>query len=130
MDDKTKTHARETDLAPDPIFEILCDPRHIPRWAGAFADGVVEGEHGTWIASKESRAFTVRVAANREARTVDYLRELSPGREGGAYIRVLPRAGGGSVVVMTVPVPPTGGSASVEATLRNELDELVRLASA
>ena len=39
----------------------------------------------------------------QDAGTVDYLREIAPGREGGAYIRVIPRPGGGSVVVMTVP---------------------------
>ena len=37
---------------------------------------------------------------------MDYLREVAPGREGGAYIRAGPRPGGGSVIVMTLPLLP------------------------
>jgi hypothetical protein len=126
---RTQTFAREADLAPEIIFQVLSQPRYIPQWATAFADAIVEGDNGAWIATKGSRAFTIRIAADPRCRTVDYLREIAPGREGGAYIRVLPRPNGGSVVVMTVPVPPTSDSASVQSTLRTELDELVRLAS-
>ncbi len=64
-----------------------------------------------------------------DAGTVDYLREIAPGREGGAYIRVIPRPGGGSVVVMTVPLIPDTEPAAITATLRDELNTLISLAS-
>jgi hypothetical protein len=65
----------------------------------------------------------------RGSGTVDYLREVAPGRKGGAYLRVLPRPGHGSVVVMTVPLAPGADSAAVAANLQQELNSLVHLAS-
>jgi hypothetical protein len=59
---------------------------------------------------------------------VDYLRELAPGREGGAYIRAVPRPGGGSVVIMTLPLLAGVDPADTSAILRAELDALARLA--
>ena len=82
---------------------LLTDPRRIPDWAPAFADLVTEYNQSGWRALKSGRTFALRVVMKQDAGTVDYLREIAPGREGGAYIRVIPRPGGGSVVVMTVP---------------------------
>jgi hypothetical protein len=65
------------------------------------------------------------VAVSLESRAVDYLRQVAPGREGGAYIRVTPRLGGGSVIVMTLPVPPSADQTAVAATLTRELTALV-----
>ncbi len=69
----------------------------------------------------------MRVVTNQDAGTVDYLREIAPGRKGGAYIRALPRPGGGSVVVMTLPIVPGAQPAVIAATLRDELTALVSL---
>ena len=55
----------------------------------------------------------------------DYLREIAPGTEAGAYIRVIPRPGGGSVVVMTLPLAPGAEPTATAATLRAELSALV-----
>jgi hypothetical protein len=65
---------------------------------------------------------------SRDSRTVDYLRELAPGREGGAYIRAVPRPGGGSVVIMTLPLLAGVDPADTAAILRDELDALAPLA--
>src|SRR5450631_2276530 len=62
-----------------------------------------------------------------DAGTVDYLREIAPGGEGGAYIRAIPRPGGGSVVVMTLPLLLDAERTAVAATLRDELNALVSL---
>ena len=43
---------------------------------------------------------------NEDAGTVDYLREVAPACEGGAYLRAVPRPGGGTVIVMTLPLLP------------------------
>ena len=65
---------------------------------------------------------------NLDAGTVDYLREITPGREGGAYLRVVPRPCGGSVLIMTLPVPPGADPAAAALTLENELAALNNLA--
>ena len=58
---------------------------------------------------------------------MDYLREVAPGREGGAYLRAVPRAGGGTVIVMTLPLLPGVDPAEIAATLTDELSVLAGL---
>lgn len=80
-----------------------------------------------WRATKDGREFGLRVVLCSRAGTVDYLREVAPGREGGAYLRAVPRPGGGSVVTMTVPLLPEVDPVDTAATLRSELDALAAL---
>jgi len=54
-------------------------------------------------------------------------RLLQRGREEGEYMRAIPRPGGGSVVVMTLPLLPGAERTAVAATLRDELNALVSL---
>jgi hypothetical protein len=107
---------------------LLADPRHLPAWAPGFAEAITGDERRGWQAVREGKSFAFRVVAARPARTVDYLREVAPGRIAGAYLRVLPGPAGGSVVVMTLPVPPGTEPAGVVATLRAELAALTGLA--
>jgi hypothetical protein len=107
---------------------LIADPRQIPKWAPGFADSVVRLPDSNWRATKNGQPFSLRVATNRDAGTADYLREVLPGREGGAYLRTVPRLGGGSVVVMVLPIVPGTDRTIVAATLRDELDALARLA--
>lgn len=79
---------------------------------------------------EDGQEFGLRVAVSRDARAVDYLREVAPGREGGAYLRAVPRPGGGSVIVMTLPLPPGSDPATVAATLHDELGVLAALVMA
>ena len=58
----------------------------------AFADVAVRDGAG-WRATKNGSEFTFRVVCER-AGVVDYLREVAPGVENGAFIRALPRLGG------------------------------------
>jgi hypothetical protein len=125
---RTQTQAIETAVDPGAIWELLADPRHIPVWAPAFADAITGDQQQGWPAVKDGRDFALRVAGARAQRTVDYLREIAPGREGGAYLRVLARPGGGSVIVMTLPLAPGTDPETVTATLRAELAALARLA--
>ena len=127
MDNRTETQSIESHAAPEAILALLADPRRIPEWAPAFVDAVTaEGQSG-WRATKGGRDFTLRVVTNQDAGTIDYLREIAPGRQAGAYMRALPRPGGGSVVIMTLPLPPDGERSALAATLRGELNALVSL---
>jgi len=102
-DNRTETQSIESDAEPTAVVTLLADPTRIPDWAPAFADAVTRDDQSGWLATKSGQGFTVRVVQQRDAGTVDYLREIAPGREGGAFLRVVPRPGGGSVVVMTLP---------------------------
>ena len=127
MPDRTVTRTIEDDLDPDAIFAVLIDPNLIPQWAPAFADAVESVASDAWQVTKNGERFVMHLAASAASRTVDYLREVAPGRQGGAYIRVLPRPGGGSVVAMTLPVTGNADAESVSAVLVEELKSLIDL---
>jgi hypothetical protein len=122
---RTVTGSIESDASPDTVLEFLADPRNIPQWAPAFADNVEQNAQEEWQVTKDDSSFSLQVIVERSARTVDYLREIAPGRRGGAYIRVLPRPNIGSVVVMTLPIPADGAVDSALAIVNQELRELV-----
>lgn len=124
---RTETQSIESTVDPDAVVAFLADPRHIPAWAPAFADTVRGDAQSGWTATKNGRDFSLRVPVSADARTVDYLREIAPGREGGAFLRAAPRPGGGSVIVMTLPLLPNVDPADTAATLTGELSELARL---
>ena len=125
---RTETQSIETDAPVEAVVAVLADPTRLPQWAPGFADQVrSDGESG-WQATKDGRDFALRVAANEEAGTVDYLRQVAPGREGGAYIRAVPRPGGGSVVTMTLPLLRDVDPADTASTLARELATLKALA--
>ena len=127
MPNKTVTRTVEDDLDPDVILAVLMDAKLIPRWAPVFADAVESIEADAWQVTKNGERFVMHLAASASARTVDYLREVTPGRRGGAYIRVLPRPDGGSVVAMTLPVPGGTDEERVVSVLLEELKSLVDL---
>jgi hypothetical protein len=118
----------ESDADTDVLLEILEDCTRVPEWAPAFADHVTQ-DGPSCIGWKDGREFLFRVAAVRHAGTVDYLREITPGVEGGAYLRVVPRPGGGSVTTMVLPVQPDADPAVLQATLDEELAALEALAA-
>lgn len=127
VDNRTETQSIESDAEPAAVLAVLAYPIRIPEWAPDFADAVAGSDRSGWLATKGGRDFTVRVVTTKDAGTVDYLREITPGRDGGAFLRAVPRPGGGSVVVMTLPLAPGAESAATVATLRNELKVLISL---
>jgi hypothetical protein len=128
MDVRTQTRSLDTEADPGAVLNLLADARRLPEWAPAFADEVVGDDAQGWKVTKDADAFDIRVVVQPEARTVDYLREVAPGLVGGAYLRVTPVMGGGSSVVITVPV--VGGDPNAVAqTLDEELAALTRLAA-
>jgi len=124
---RTETQSIESDAAVAAVIALLADPARIPQWAPAFADSVSGNTRSGWQATKDGRDFALRVAVNRDAGTVDYLRQVAPGREGGAHIRAVPRPGGGTVIVMTLPLLPDADPADTAVTLAQELAALVSL---
>lgn len=126
---RTMTGAMETDAEPERILAILKDPGRIPEWASNFADRIEPAGNNAWTVTKDGAEFRIRVVVGDASRTVDYLRPVAPDREGGAFLRVLARPGGGSVVVMTLPVPPGADAGRVGVVLYQELEALVRLSS-
>ncbi len=126
MDPRTETRSIESHAVPTDVLALLADPTRLPEWAPAFADTIVR-DAANWRATKDGRDFDLDVLTHPEAGTVDYQREIAPGRKGGAYLRVVPRPGGGSVITMTLPIAPGSDPAVVERTLREELDALVGL---
>ncbi|MDQ6837606.1 MAG: SRPBCC family protein [Actinomycetota bacterium] len=122
-----RTQSIESDAAVATVVGLLADPTHLLKWAPAFADSISGDTASGWRATKDGRDFSLRVAVNHEAGTVDYRREIAPGREGGAYIRVIPRPRGGSVIVMTLPLLPDVDPADTATRLGRELIALVSL---
>ena len=125
---RTETQSAESDAPVADIVALLADAGRLPEWAPGFADEVRDDARTGWQVTKDGRIFTLQVAVSLDAGTVDYLREVAPGRIGGAYLRAIPRPGGGSVIVMTLPLLPGADPASTAATLAAELTALVSLA--
>jgi hypothetical protein len=126
---RTETQSIESDLDPEAIFVILTDPTNIPLWAPAFADKIDHDADNIWLASKDGTTFPLEVVATLTSRTVDYLRESISGRKSGAYLRVLPRPAGGSVVIMTIPIRPGADPQKAVVTLSEELNSLIHFCS-
>jgi hypothetical protein len=83
----TDTQSVESDGTVAAAVAFLVDASHVPFWAPAFADLVPRDESSGWRATKDGRNVELRVVVNQHAGTVDYLRGVASGREGGAYIR-------------------------------------------
>jgi Polyketide cyclase / dehydrase and lipid transport len=124
---RSQTQSIEVDAAPDEVVAVLADAARLPEWAPGFADAVVGDDKSGWVATKDGRDFSIRVPVNAQAGTVDFLRETSPGKEAGAYLRAVPRMGGGTVLMMTLPVLRDGDPAAVAAILAEELAALAAL---
>jgi hypothetical protein len=127
MSNQTVTRTIESDFEPKLIYLKLTDVSLIPLWAPVFADKVQHVHQASFRVTKGSDTFDMELLANESALTVDYLRSMGDGRRGGAYIRVMPKPLGGSVVAMTVPVGPNVTPAQVATVLEQELESLIRL---
>ena len=124
---RTVTRSIETEAAVDDVLVILRDAHKIPAWAPVFADSVEAEAEGRWWITKDGSSFGMEMVVEPSSGTVDYLREMGPSKKAGAYIRVFPRPGDGSVVVMTVPIGPGAEPKEVADVLEQELSALVAL---
>jgi hypothetical protein len=124
---RTETGSVETKASPDAVVAVLADARNLPTWAPGFVDSVAGDPESGWVGTKGDQSFAIRVPVNPVAGTVDYLREIAPGREGGAFLRAVPRPGSGTVIVMTLPILPGTDRAETAAILTEELAALAAL---
>jgi hypothetical protein len=130
MPSQTVTRATESDFEPGEIYRTLAEVSNIPKWAPAFADAIDRIDDTRYRVTKSGAVFNIEVLLHQNAGTVDYVREMSNNRKGGAYIRVTPRPLGGSVVSMTVPIGPNTNEAEVAKVVDQELVDLIRLVRA
>jgi hypothetical protein len=124
---RSQTQGIETDAEPASVVALIADGHRIPEWAPGFADRVDGDTDRGWRVTKGDNEFAVDIRVNQDAGTIDYVREISPGRTGGASLRAVPRLGGGTVIVVTLPVLPGAAPEDVAAILTEELDALARL---
>jgi hypothetical protein len=129
MPNQTVTRTLESDIEPDKLYSVVAKAGNITRWAPVFADAIEKISGTRHEVTKNGEVFVVEVLLHPSARAVDYIREMTEGRRGGAYIRVMPRPLGGSTIAMTVPLGLASES-SVAKVLEQELADLVRIASA
>ena len=118
---RTVTQSVESEASRDEVVGVLAEATRIPEWAPAFVDRVTGDARSGWRATKDGRDFALRVVVYEGAGAVDFLREVAPGHEGGAYLRTVPRPGGGSVIGMTLPLLPGVNPIDTAATLAQEL---------
>lgn len=127
-DRRSETGSIESDAEPGAVLAVLEDGARVPEWAPAFADAAVRDGAG-WRGTRNGSDFAFDIARDRAAGTVDYLVETAPGQVNGAFIRALPRLGGGCVITMTLPIRLGADAAEVRATLAAELERIAALAS-
>jgi hypothetical protein len=125
---QTVTRAAESELEPGRIYSALAEISNIPKWAPAFADSIERIDDSHCTVTKGGETFRIEVLLHPSAGAVDYIREMSQGRRGGAYIRVTPRPLGGSTVTITVPLAPGATESGVASVLEQELTDLIQLA--
>jgi hypothetical protein len=127
MPTQTVTRSAECDLEPGKLYNVLAEPRNIPKWAPVFADAIECIDHTHYRATKNGERFNLEVSLHPSAVAVDYKREMPNGKRGGAYIRVTPRPLGGSTITMTVPIGPNTTESAVAKVLEQELADLIQL---
>lgn len=128
MPSQTITRAAESDIEPAELYKILAEVGNIPKWAPVFADAIERVDDTHFRVTKNGATFNMELSLHQPVGTVDYIREMSDNKRGGAYIRVTPRPLGGSVVNMTVPVGPNANESDIAKTVDQEIAELIRLA--
>lgn len=67
----------EIDAEPATIIAVVADAARLPQWAPGFADTLRAEDNGTWSVTKDGQRFSLRVAVDRAAGTVDVLRTLA-----------------------------------------------------
>ncbi len=63
-------------------METLADPSLLPRWAPGFADKVEPEDRRLWKVTKGKSTFQIELVVHLAAGTVDYIREVMPGKRG------------------------------------------------
>jgi hypothetical protein len=127
---QTVTRTAESEIEPAAIYDVLAEVTNITEWAPVFADAVERVDDARYNVTSGEESFALEVSLHPTAGTVDFIREMSGGKRGGAYVRVTPRPLGGSAITMTVPIAPNTTESEVATVVDQELAALIRLAQA
>lgn len=77
MQTNTVTGSIEVSAAREAVLGVLADGTRLPAWAPGFADTVTGDPAAGWQATKDDRAFALRIVIDDPAGTVGYLREIA-----------------------------------------------------
>jgi hypothetical protein len=118
---ETVTESVHFDSNAADAFRVASDASLIPSWAPDFAREIRRIRDDEWQVTRGDERFNLRVIADEESGTIDFVRHVAPGVSGGARLRIAGDLDGGCVVRMTAPI--TGGSTAeaVATIVRSEL---------
>jgi hypothetical protein len=77
-----------SDSEPGELYKVLADAGNIPKWAPVFADAIERINDTYYRVTKNGEPFDLEISLHQSAGAIDYIREMSHGKRGGAYIRV------------------------------------------
>lgn len=87
------------------VHSYVADPENLPRWAIRFAKSVAAQEDGRWLVESTAGPVMMRVDADAQHGTVDFVMEPEPGVEAVAHSRVVAN-GDGAEFIFTQFQPP------------------------
>lgn len=91
------------------VFDLVADPRNLPRWAPGFARSV-RPDGDDWLVDSGEGGTRITVPVSREQGTVDFVLTDDPRR--ASYSRVVPN-GDGSEYMFTIFFPDGTDEAAV-----------------
>jgi hypothetical protein len=118
---ETVTQSVRFDSDPTDVFRVASDASLIPSWAPDFARGICRIRDDEWQVTRGGESFSLRVTADEESGTIDFIRQVAPGVSGGARLRILADSDGGCEVSMTAPVTGDSTAEAVATIVRSEL---------
>ena len=84
------TQSISIEASPARVFQIVADPRNLPRWAVGFARSVRQ-ENGRWYVQTGGGEVPLRMETDATRGIVDFWLSVAPGREILAASRVVAR---------------------------------------
>src|SRR5262245_28458606 len=124
MNPLTDTQTVTIPARPDDVFAFLAEPENLPRWAVGFARGIHRAAGG-WVVQTGHGDVPIRILADRERGTIDFLMSIAHGVEATAYSRLLPNGDSAEFVFTQFRQP--GMSDEVFAGQRSALAEELAL---
>jgi hypothetical protein len=82
---------------PGEVYEFLVNPQNLPQWAGGLCQSVSQGDAG-WLVQTPQGAMQIRFAEKNIFGVLDHYVSPAPGVEIYVPMRVLPNAGGSTLV--------------------------------
>ena len=113
------------------VFDFVCDPHNLPKWARAFQQA--NDKHASLKTPAGTVKIDLRTVSHEDAGTIDWELGFPDGSIGVAQSRVTETARGTCIYSFVLHAPPVplehleGALDAQRTTLREELAELKRL---